>query len=292
MAELTLKQKIAQLRSEAHSKAVEKKSNTKMPIYKKGDQERIESRIKAVLDESYWLWYRVSVDTGWRTTDCCELKFSDINFETGEVCITVNKQTRSATARAANATMKKWHTTLMNRAFMSGDATLYMKINEAGYKGIEQFLTEDDIGKFEADVINAVNNADVKRDKRKLSKVALDAIKERMERNIWDDYVFSRHLLKSNRAKNVDGCLTRQSIWKAMKSVFTWFVGKIVGTDKLSAYSTRKTYAYNLLQKAREAGKDGLSIVCDSLGHSSISMTKKYLGLATDAEELQAAMVA
>lgn len=287
----SLLSKLNQIRLDASQKATDRKTNTKSPIHSRIEQQAIQARIDSELGSTYSLWWRLAIATGYRTTDVCEIKFSDIDFSTGTVAITINKQTRAATARAANRVLKEWHFKLKQKAHQAGDHKLYLDIDISGYKQIEQFLTDEDMRQLEVDLTEAVNNAPVKRDSKKLPKKLLDEIKKRQEMNIWDDYVFSRHLAGSNRARNCDGNITRQAVWKALKPIFDWFASKVNGEIKLSAYSSRKTYAINLMNQAVSMGKDGLSIVCDSLGHSSISQTKKYLMLSSEAQKIQAQMV-
>lgn len=287
---MELLNKIRSIRKAATSAAHTTDTNTKSPIYDRIEQQKVLSRIESELDPMYSLFWRVSIATGWRTSDCLELEFNNVNFDTGIASIVVNKQTRAAEARAFNKVLLDWKQQLKKDAALQGDAKRHMVVDTCDHVNIQSLMTVEQVNKLGVDLQAAVNNAPVKRDSKKLPKVVLDMIKDRMNKNHHDEFIFSRSLSSSNRAVNESGHITRQAVWKGLQAVFTWFKAEINGALKLSAYSTRKTFAYRMLRGI--TGKDNnIAEVMQAFGHSSIQITFKYLGLASKADELQAAMV-
>ena len=287
---MELLSKLRELRSQAHSNGSSVKTNTKQPIYDRIEQDKVMGRIEKTLDPMFATWWRVSIATGWRTSDVCSLKFSDIDFQAGTATIIVAKQTKAAEARAYNKVLKLAQAKAKKAAAMGGDLQRYMLIDQTDYKNIADIMTPDQVTTLESDLLKAVSNAPQKIDTKKLPVKVLEEIKIRKDANIWDDYVFSRALMKSHRAKNmVDSCISRQGVWKALKTVFVWFTAEVNGALKLSAYSSRKTFAYRMLRGV--TGKENnIAETMAAFGHSSIMMTQKYLGLQSKADELQAAM--
>lgn len=284
---MELLNKIRSVRQTASTGMDREGMNTKSPIYDRIEQQKVLSRIEETLDPMYSLFWRVSVATGWRTSDVIELEFSNIDFNSGTASIIVNKQTRSAEARAFNKVLSNWKQQLKKEAALQGDANRHMLIDMCEVKNIQSLMTEEQVGKLEIDLQQAVNNAPVKRDSKKLPAKVLELIRVRMEKNHHDGFVFSRSLSSSNRAINKGGHVTRQSVWKGLKAVFDWFSESVNGALKLSAYSSRKTFAYRML-KGVTGKENNIAETMQAFGHSSISMTMKYLGLASKADELQA----
>lgn len=286
---MELLNKIRSIRKAATSAGTTTGTNSKSPVYDRIEQQKVLSRIESELDPMYSLFWRISVATGWRTSDVIELEFNNINFDTGIASIVINKQTRAAEARAFNKVLENWKQQLKKEAALQGDANRHMVVDMCEVGNIQTLMTVEQIGKLEIDLQLAVNNAPVKRDSKKLPKVVLDIIKDRMDKNHHDNFIFSRSLSSSNRAVNEEGHITRQAVWKGLKAVFVWFKAEVNGALKLSAYSTRKTFAYRML-KGITGKENNIGEVMQAFGHSSIQMTFKYLGLASKADELQAAM--
>lgn len=284
---MELLNKIRSIRKTASTGLDTAGSKTKSPIYDRIEQQKVLTRIEEKLDPMYSLFWRVSVATGWRTSDVLELEFNNIDFDTGIASIIVNKQTKAAEARAFNKVLANWKQQLKKEAVHNSDQTRYMNIDMCEIKDIQSFMTVEQVSQLEIDLQQAVNNAPVKRDSKKLPSKVLELIRVRMQKNHHDDYVFSRSLSSSNRAVNIDGHITRQSVWKGLKAVFDWFSKAVNGALKLSAYSSRKTFAYRML-KGVTGKENNIAETMQAFGHSSISMTMKYLGLASKADELQA----
>jgi integrase len=282
--------KIRTLRTEATGATATTGSNTKSPIYDRIEQQKVLSHIEETLDPMYALYWRLGVATGWRLSDILELEFSDIDFTTGKASIVVNKQTKSAEARAFNKVLATWKQKVKQLAAMNGDHTRYMQADMIDIKDISSLLNEEQTEQLEQDLIKAVSNAPIKRDTKQLPAKCLELIAERQAMNHHDNFIFSRSLMTSNRARNVNGRVARQGIWKGLDKVFDWFKDNVNACLKLSAYSTRKTFAYRML-KGVNGTEQNISEVMQAFGHSSIAMTMKYLGLASKADDLQTSLL-
>lgn len=281
--------KIRSLRTEAtagHATG----SNTKQPIYDRIEQNKVLDRIESTLGGSYSLFWRIGVATGARTSDVCRMTFDDVDLSTGYWTYTVSKQTKSAEAKAYNKTLKLWKERLKRAAMLKGDHQKYMLIDMTDFKNIVEHIHGDSMADFEADLMTAVNNAPVLRDRKKLPAKVIEIIRQRKAKNHHDNYVFSRTMCGSNRAINQGGHITRQAVHKALQGIFKWFKSAVNAALNLSAYSTRKIFAYNML-RGKNGKENNISEVVASLGHSSLQMTKKYLGLSTKADDLQAQLV-
>lgn len=279
--------KIRSLRTEATAGQDKTGSNTKTPIYSRIEQDKVLDRIESTLGDTYSLFWRVSVATGARTSDVCRMAFDDVDLNTGYWTYTVSKQSKSAEARAYNKVLKVWKERLKRAAMLDNNQKLYMQIDMTEFKNIIEFVPVEDSGQLEIDLTQAVNNAPVKRDCKKLPAKVIEIIRQRKEKNHHDNYVFSRSLTNSNRSLNQDGHITRQVVWKSLKAVFTWFKSTVNAALKLSTYSSRKIFAFRMLKGV--TGKENNIIeTMQAFGHSSIQMTLKYLGLATKSELLQA----
>lgn len=285
-----LLKKIRTLRTEATAANNTAGTNTKSPIYERIEQQKVLARIESTLDPMYALYWRLGVATGWRLSDILELEFSDIDFNTGKASITVNKQTKSAEARAFNKVLATYKQKIKQLAAMEGDHGRYMQADMADIKDIASMLNAEQTAQLEQDLIKAVSNAPIKRDTKQLPIKCLELIAERQAMNHHDNFVFSRSLMASNRARNIEGRVARQGIWRGLSKVFEWFKENVNACLKLSAYSTRKTFAYRLL-KGVSGTEQNISEVMQAFGHSSIAMTMKYLGLASKADDLQAQML-
>jgi integrase len=184
--------------------------------------------------------------------------------------------------------LKAWKEQLKKAAMLAGNQQQYMIIDMTDFKNIVDLVPAEDMAQLEIELSEAVNNAPVKTDTKKLPAKVIELIRQRKEKNKHDDFVFSCSMLNSNRARNLSGHIKRQAIWAALKTkVFNWFAETINGALKLSAYSSRKTFAYRML-KGVSGKENNIAEVMQAFAHSSISMTMKYLGLASKAELLQA----
>lgn len=261
-------------------------SKTKQPIYEAAEQQALMAHIKRTQPEWLALFWQISVATGWRTSDVCRLSYSSIDWNDGTATIRVSKQTLSAESRAYRKGLTIVKESRKRAALLNNDPNEYMRIDATDVVSFAEGLSAEE----EAMIAELVAAAPVKTDRKKLPAALLDKLKHRQQLNLVDDFVFSRSQTESNRSRGLDGCVTRQAVWKRLVSVFAWFAKEINGKLKLSAYSARKCFAYAMYQAAEKAGQSGLMAACTALGHGSPEVTRRYLGLSSIVENLQAKM--
>lgn len=260
-----------------------KGSRTKSPVYERDEQIKLRERIQQTQPDWVLLWWDISVVTGWRTADVCNLQYSCIDWDTGKATITVAKQTKAAEARATRKGVELVRKSRKDVARLAGDHIGYMQWDSATADQIAASMTPDE----QQMCFELVSRADVKRDTKQLPPGILKRLRDRQERNLVDDLAFSRSQIESNRVQSLDGSVSRQTIWKRLTAVCAWFMRHVNGKLRLSAYSTRKIAAFNMM---RRGGEQGLLIASEMLGHSNPAVTRTYLQLGSQAGELQAAM--
>lgn len=259
-------------------------TKTKQPIYEAGEQQQLMSYIRKTQPEWLSLFWQISVATGWRTSDVCRLEYSSIDWQNGTATITVSKQTLSAESRAYRKGLLKVKETRKREALLANNPSEYMHLDATPVESFAASLSSEE----ESMIGEMVAAAPVKTDRKKLPVSLLKKLQERRENNFADDYVFSRSQSESNRSRWQSGHITRQAVWKRLAVVFAWFAKAVNEKLKLSAYSARKCFAYALYQAAEKAGQSGLMAACTALGHGSPEVTRRYLGLDSIVEDLQA----
>lgn len=241
-----------------------------------------EQHIKANYDAAYHLIWRIGTETGFRITDITEIRYRDIDFDKGLISIAENKGTKARKARARLKVLEQVKNELI--AMNSNDPSAMMKVFITPVKDIYPLIPESMLPMVDMRIEDAQSKAPEKRRTAKVSKHTLATLKARMERYkaIDEGNVFSRRTLKSNRARNTEGVITRQACWK----VFTKLTDLLVGLGeqiKVGCHSLRKIFARHLYHAT---GKD-IGLLMRTIGHSSPAMSLKYIGIS-DAEELDA----
>ncbi len=100
-----------------------------------------------------------------------------------------------------------------------------------------------------------------------------------------DDLVFSRSQIESNRCQRLEGSVTRQTIWRKLHGVMVWFTRFINAKLRLSAYSSRKIAAFNLIPAG---GDQGLLVASEMpKWDSNPAITRTYLQLGSKASAIQ-----
>ncbi|MGL5776318.1 MAG: tyrosine-type recombinase/integrase [Aeromonas veronii] len=277
---ITAKSLLAQFRTVAPIVQAVAAGNTKEPI-REHDQATVRDHIRRNCAPWLAVFHDLSVITGWRTADVCNLTFDCIDWQTGKVSITVAKQSKAAQARALGKYLEQVRTARKQSALATGDSVAYMQWDSATRDAVAASMTAQE----QQEAAQAVAAAPRKVDTKQLPQGLIKRLAAMQERNQWDNCVFSRRLTESNRCRSLDGAITRQTVWSHMKRVFAALAGTVANVAKLSAYSLRKTFAINMLARS-----GNVAVVMSLFGHSSVQMTMKYLGLASEAEELQAAM--
>ena len=253
------------------------------PITNKQHVLLAEQHIKANHDQAYWLLWRIGCETGFRVTDITEIRYEDVNFNTGVISIAENKGTKARKARARLKVLEIVKNELI--ALNSSDPSAMMKVFITPVKDIYQLVPDTLRPSVDSRIEKAQAAAPEKRRAAKVSKRTLEAIKARQEQYgvISDGNVFARATMRtSNRARNTNGVLTRQAVW-AVLSKLTDYLGGLGKAVRIGCHSMRKTFARHLYEAT---GRD-IALLMRTIGHSSPAMSLKYIGITTD-EELTA----
>lgn len=277
----TLTAKARELRGNVVKAATTKGSRTMTPVYEREEQRKLRERIQQTQPEWVLLWWDIATVTGWRTSDVCNFRYSCINWETGTATIVVAKQTKAAEARATRKGIEIVRQQRKDSARLASDHIAYMKWDSVSCDELAAGMTDEE----QAIVFELVAKAEVKHDTKQLPPGIIKRLRERLERNlIGDDLVFSRSQIESNRCQSLEGRVTRQTIWKKLHGVMTWFTHFVNTKLRLSAYSSRKIAAFNLMSAG---GEQGLLVASEMLGHSNPAITRTYLQLGSKAAAIQ-----
>lgn len=277
----TLTAKARELRGNVVKAATTKGSRTMTPVYEREEQRKLRERIQQTQPEWVLLWWDIATVTGWRTSDVCNFRYSCINWETGTATIIVAKQTKAAEARATRKGIEIVRQQRKDSARLASDHIAYMKWDSVSCDELAADMTDEE----QAIVFELVAKAEVKHDTKQLPPGIIKRLRERLERNlIGDDLVFSRSQIESNRCQSLEGSVTRQTIWKKLHGVMTWFTHFVNTKLRLSAYSSRKIAAFNLMSAG---GEQGLLVASEMLGHSNPAITRTYLQLGSKAAAIQ-----
>lgn len=256
---------------------------TVQPIVNKQHLLLAEQHIKANHDEAYWLLWRIGCETGFRVTDITEIRYSEINWQTGVISIAENKGTKARKARARLKVLEMVKNELIGSSV--SDPAAMMRIFITPPKDIMPLIPADMLANVEKRIAEAQAAAPEKRREAKVSKRTLEALRKRYERYgaISDDQVFARSAMRhSNRARNVDGVLSRQAVWSVL-SKLTDMLGRLGESVRVGCHSMRKTFARHLYEAT---GRD-IALLMRTIGHSSPAMSLRYIGITGD-EELSA----
>ncbi len=277
----TLTAKARELRGNVVKATTTKGTRTMTPVYEREEQRKLRERIQQTQPDWVLLWWDIATVTGWRTSDVCNFRYSCCNWETGIATIIVAKQTKAAEARATRKGIEIVRQHRKDAARLAGDHIAYMHWDSVSCDELAAGMTEEE----QAIVFELVAKAEVKHDTKQLPPGIIKRLRERMERNlIGDDLVFSRSQIESNRCQSLEGSVSRQSIWRKLHSVMTWFTRVINTRLRLSAYSSRKIAAFNLMSAG---GEQGLLVASEMLGHSNPAITRTYLQLGSKASAIQ-----
>lgn len=259
----TLTAKARELRGNVVKATTTKGTRTMTPVYEREEQRKLRERIQQTQPDWVLLWWDIATVTGWRTSDVCNFRYSCINWETGIATIIVAKQTKAAEARATRKGIEIVRQQRKDAARLAGDHIGYMHWDSVSCDELAAGMTEEE----QAIVFELVAKAEVKHDTKQLPPGIIKRLRERMERNlIGDDLVFSRSQIESNRCQSLEGSVSRQTIWKKLHNVMVWFTRVVNTRLRLSAYSSRKIAAFNLMSAG---GEQGLLVASEMLGHSN-----------------------
>lgn len=285
MSTLTAAQLLAQLRQNAAPiQNAATRTNTKAPI-----SEPDQATIRAYIEQHQPAWllafYDLSLETGWRTADCANLRYECLDMDAGTATIVVSKQTKAAQARALAKGLKEIRESRMNACLAAGDAVAYMQWGAATRDELAAAASPAELDRLQTLVASAPRKVDTKR----LSPDLLRRLAAMKDAAFWQDgFVFSRALTSSNRSRMESGhAITRSTMWARMRGVFRACAEQIANAAKLSAYSLRKSFAVALYNAAGRS----VAAVMRAMGHSSEAMSLRYMGLDDEAARVQATMV-
>lgn len=261
------------------------RSNTKAPL-SEPDVATVRAYIEQHEDAWLGVFVQCSLETGGRTADIASLRYENVDFETGKLTYTVAKQTKSAQARAYARGLKEIRESRMNACLVASDAAGFMRWSVATRDELAA-----DASPAECDRLGyLVSSAPRKIDVKELSPDLLRRLAQMKKEAFWNDgFIFSRALTSSNRCRMESGhAITRSTMWARMKAVFAACAEQIETTvNQLSVYSLRKSHALAIYRLAGNS----VAAVMASFGHSSESMSLKYLGMGTCAAKAQALLV-
>lgn len=231
----------------------------------------------------YQAIYHIGISTGLRTTDITELEWSCINFDKGTVTLNENKGTRAAQARARLKVLEQVKGELI--ALNSADTKAMMNIFITKPKDIYSLIPGNLKASVDHRINEAIGKAPAKTRTAKLSPKALTALRTLKDKNhnIDGGFIFSRRTFSSNRAKNIDGVISRQSVYSLFKMLETYLIGMGEKVASLGAHSARKIAAWCLYI----ASNHNIALVMKAMGWSSEVMVLRYLAIG-DSEEQDA----
>jgi len=246
------------------------------PVY---DEKHIEQLTRTIREEApEWLslWFDISIESGGRTADIASLRFSNVDYATGELRYTVAKQSKAARARA----VRKGLIAVRDERMKAATDAEYRQLASMPLEELALTLsaTEEEI------VAAAVAKAKAKTDSKFLSPALTARIQKFQDKGLAEstDFIFPASVTGANRSQGMDDKpVSRQTIWRRIKP-FMQRIEQLVTDMKLhlSAYSTRKICAFLFMKRGdQEHPGSGIGLAMEALGHSSIAMTRRYLGL-------------
>lgn len=218
----TLTAKARELRSNVVKAVSTKGFRTMTPVYDREEQRKLRERIQQTQPEWVLLWWDIATVTGWRTADVCNLRYSCINWQTGQATIVVAKQTKAAEARATRKGIEIVRQQRKDATRLAADHIAYMKWDSVSCDELAADMTADE----QAIVFGLVARAEVKHDTKR----------------------------------------------RRLHSVMAWFT-RIGNTRlRLSAYSSRKIAAFNMMS----AGGDQGLLVASECWDTAIRLLPAY----------------
>ena len=254
--------------------------NSVQPITGKQNIKQAGDFIKKNHDRAFFLAWLIGISTGFRITDILEMTWSDIDFHSGKVTLNENKGTRARKAKARLKVLDAVKNELI--ALHTQDAAKMMQVYTAPAKDIYNLIPDSMKQRVNSRIVTAQEAVKPKTRTTRLSPKALTELRHRRSKNglIDDGFIFNRNTLKSNRAKNTEGVITRQSVWRVMKNV-EGFLSSMGESITLGSHSLRKTFARGLYNITKD-----IALLMQAIGHSSPEMSLRYIGLGqTDQDD-------
>jgi len=252
------------------------------PITDKRDVKKATKFIKDNFDSAYSLIWAIGIETGYRITDITQIKYSDIDFDKQTINIAENKGSKSNKARARLKVLEQVKNELI--AMHSNDNQLMMKVFITKPKDVYALIPENLLPLIDQRIRDAMDKAPLKYRSAKMSAKTIKAIQLRAAKfgRISEGYIFSRLTLSSNRAKNTDGVISRQSCYRVFSQI-TGFMESLGKKVKVACHSLRKIFARHLYTSSG----NNIGLLMRAIGHSSPEMSLRYIGI-DDTEQLEA----
>lgn len=237
---------------------------------------KAEKHLKRHHDEVYWLIWRIGIETGLRITDITNLSYENINFETGEVVVTESKGTLARQARARHKVLKSIKSELLDH--YKRDHTKLLSVYVCDHRYIANLVPRSWKKDLQNRLEAATKTAPAKKRVAYLSPRTLIALKKRREQWQGKDsgLVFSRSTLMSNRAKRLQGVISRQSCWRVF-SCLSLYIDEL-RQHKIGCHSLRKIFARHLYHSTNM----DIGLVATIIGHQSVSTTLRYIGISDE----------
>jgi len=242
-----------------------------------------EKHIKQNHDHAYHLVFKLGVDTGYRISDLINIRYENIDFHTGKVTVVEQKGTKANAARARLKVLSSVKNELI--AYYSDNTKKMMSVFITPPKDIYSLVPGDLKSSIDDRIKKAMDSAPQKIRVTKISEKTLTLIRARQRKykRVDGGYIFSKATFKnSNRAINQEGVISRQSCWRVFKTL-TGFLASIGDNVSVGCHSLRKAFVYAVYV----ASGNDIALAVKLSGHSSVTMTMKYLGM-DDSSELAA----
>ncbi len=252
------------------------------PIADKKHLKQCSRYIKQNFDSAYSLIWAIGIETGYRITDITQLKYSNIDFDTRSIKIAENKGSKASKARARLKVLEQVKNELI--ALYSDNNHKMMQVFITKPKDVYSLIPDSLKPLIDQRIDDAVSKAPLKYRTAKLSVSTIKQLRARQVKfNLIDNGdVFARSTLGSNRSRNTDGVITRQSCWKVF-SKLTDFMATLGQKVKVACHSLRKIFARHLYTSSN----NNIGLLMKVIGHSSSEMSLRYIGI-NDTEQLTA----
>lgn len=225
-------------------------------------------------DPAVALGFRIGGATALRISDVIHLKYDEnINYETNTIRLVESKRFKQAQSQARIKALKKFKGTLF--AVLKDDvqkAQLLMCADKDIYDLVPiRFLPT--IDKSIAEFVGKVKKTwrEIKVPKKLMNKIKA---RQKKFKGIDDGFIFSRKTLKGNRAKNMEGVISRVYMWQCFASISD----ELNLSFNTSCHQLRKSFAVFLY---RETGNN-MAMVMEAVGWSSDKILLRYLSITKE----------
>lgn len=225
-------------------------------------------------DPAFVLAFRIGIETGLRISDILSLRWEDITGNT--ITLAEAKGSKARAARAARKVLESVKQELI--VHYGNDPQMMMRVFITSPSDIVSLIPDEWRDSVAERIQTARDSAPAKMRTVTVSKRTGEMLARRKSKftDIDNGDVFSRATLKSNRARNQSGTITRQSAWVVLSGL-----NEVLGTVKrVACHSLRKTFARGLYFAS---GKD-IALLMTVISHSSPAMSLRYIGISDDDE--------